>query len=413
MTIGQRIAQKRKELGLSQEGLGEELGVSRQAIYKWESDATLPEIDKLIALSRRFEVSVGWLLGEENDAAPAEDGDLTDTQLHMVEEIVARYLAAQPEPPKKRRWPRIVLAAAVCLALVIAGSEFLNRLAQVTNQYSYLQNSINDIQSNVSLQINTITDRVEEILKSQNDLTADYSTALVSTDVAGRMATFSFTVRPKTWQDGMTAWIDVVNGSGSETEGQARVTIGPFEASKQVFSGEVTVALTDQTVLYIVFEQEGVRQTQLLDVYTDLYRHTFPTVWVDAWPLYFDIDSDAGIISDTIYADLTEYKTDNADSAAIQSYRMGLFADRELVVWFEPTVREYILNGEPAQEETFLLDAVGMELDREKEYVIAAVVVDEYGREFVVTDAPAVWTGDSWSSSGQYDIGPFFEGWKY
>ena len=39
MTVGQRIAQKRKELGLSQEALGERLGVSRQAIYKWESDA--------------------------------------------------------------------------------------------------------------------------------------------------------------------------------------------------------------------------------------------------------------------------------------------------------------------------------------------------------------------------------------
>ena len=48
MTVGQRIAQKRKELGLSQETLGEQLGVSRQAIYKWESDATLPEIEKLI-----------------------------------------------------------------------------------------------------------------------------------------------------------------------------------------------------------------------------------------------------------------------------------------------------------------------------------------------------------------------------
>ena len=72
MTLGQRIAQKRKELGLSQEGLGERLGVSRQAIYKWESDAALPEIDKLITLSRIFSVSVGWLLGVEEAPSPAE-----------------------------------------------------------------------------------------------------------------------------------------------------------------------------------------------------------------------------------------------------------------------------------------------------------------------------------------------------
>ena len=60
MTIGQRIAQKRKELGLSQEALGSKLGVSRQSIYKWEADSALPEVDKLIALSRLFGVSVGW-----------------------------------------------------------------------------------------------------------------------------------------------------------------------------------------------------------------------------------------------------------------------------------------------------------------------------------------------------------------
>ena len=50
MTIGQRIAQKRKELGLSQEALGDQLGVSRQSIYKWESDAALPENPRRIAI---------------------------------------------------------------------------------------------------------------------------------------------------------------------------------------------------------------------------------------------------------------------------------------------------------------------------------------------------------------------------
>ena len=63
MTIGQRIARERKRLGLSQEALGEALGVSRQAISQWEADASLPEIDKLIAMARCFGVTVGWLLG--------------------------------------------------------------------------------------------------------------------------------------------------------------------------------------------------------------------------------------------------------------------------------------------------------------------------------------------------------------
>ena len=73
MTVGQRIAQKRKEQNMSQEALGEKLGVSRQSIYKWESDGTLPEIDKLVTMSRLFGVSVGWLLGVEEMPLPAGD----------------------------------------------------------------------------------------------------------------------------------------------------------------------------------------------------------------------------------------------------------------------------------------------------------------------------------------------------
>ena len=93
MTTGQRIAQKRKELGLSQEALGEKLGVSRQSIYKWESDAALPEIDKLITLSRLFGMSIGALLGVESETAveqPPKDSELTETQVKMVEEVLQK-----------------------------------------------------------------------------------------------------------------------------------------------------------------------------------------------------------------------------------------------------------------------------------------------------------------------------------
>ena len=105
MTTGQRIALKRKEAGLSQETLGAELGVSRQSIYKWESDTALPEIDKLVALSRRFGVTVGWLLGVEEapeTASAPDSGELTDAQLKMVEEITERYLRPnRPEAPEE------------------------------------------------------------------------------------------------------------------------------------------------------------------------------------------------------------------------------------------------------------------------------------------------------------------------
>lgn len=121
MTTGQRIAAKRKELALSQEALGAELGVSRQSIYKWESDASLPEIDKLIALSRRFGVPVGWLLGVEEETPAPET--LTERQLQQVEELTAQYLAAQP-PQRKPSRALLSAGGALGLALVILAAVF-------------------------------------------------------------------------------------------------------------------------------------------------------------------------------------------------------------------------------------------------------------------------------------------------
>ena len=408
MTVGQRIAQKRKELGLSQEMLGEQLGVSRQAIYKWESDATLPEIEKLVALSRIFSVSVGWLLGVEESATESSgNGELNETQMQMVKEIVDGYLAAQPvpEPQKRRRWPWVI-AAAACLAIIISLFSLSEQLRSLDNQTHYLQSTMQMLENSVANQIGSITGRVEEILKSQNDLTADYSTEVVSVDPATDMATFSWRVVPKTYQPGMQAWIDIENGPG------ARITYGPYDSVREIFSGEFTVGLTDSTAIYVVFEYGGIRQTQLLDTYEHLLSNSYPACWLDAWPLFFDVDDKTNTLTEDLYADVVQ-TDDSLYSGQMSDYRVGLFADQELVKWFTPTTRDVILNGMQTQEEVHFLSKEDIILDREKEYCVAAVVTDEYGREFVITDCPIHWTDSGWSNLGSYHSGPHFEGWKY
>ena len=72
MTLGQRIQELRKQQDLSQEALGEKLGVSRQAVSRWEMDGAVPEVDKLIALSKLFGVSINDLLGV--DGTPEQGG---------------------------------------------------------------------------------------------------------------------------------------------------------------------------------------------------------------------------------------------------------------------------------------------------------------------------------------------------
>lgn len=93
LTLGERILEFRRNREMSQEALGEALGVSRQAVSKWESDAGIPELDTLIAMSRLFGVSLGQLLGVEHDVFAPPDGE-TDQR---AEELLRRYVQAAEE----------------------------------------------------------------------------------------------------------------------------------------------------------------------------------------------------------------------------------------------------------------------------------------------------------------------------
>ena len=79
MELKDRIAQARRAAGLSQEQLGEQLGVSRQAVSKWESGAANPDVAYLAAMCRELGVSSDWLLlGEEPDGTPLTGEDRPD-----------------------------------------------------------------------------------------------------------------------------------------------------------------------------------------------------------------------------------------------------------------------------------------------------------------------------------------------
>ena len=71
MKLNEKILYCRKRLGLSQEALAERIGVSRQAVSKWETGDAEPEISKLRTLAQVFGVTTDWLL---SDAEPDEPG---------------------------------------------------------------------------------------------------------------------------------------------------------------------------------------------------------------------------------------------------------------------------------------------------------------------------------------------------
>lgn len=110
--LSENIARCRRQKGLTQEQLAQELHVVRQTVSKWEKGLSVPDASLLCRLSEVLDVPVAVLLGEM-PADPAEDGqpDRIDAIAAQLAEINTR-LARQSE--RRRRYIRII-----CIALII------------------------------------------------------------------------------------------------------------------------------------------------------------------------------------------------------------------------------------------------------------------------------------------------------
>ena len=73
MTLGEKITLLRKQKGWSQEELADRLDISRQSVSKWESNASVPDLDKIIKLSVIFSVSTDYLLKDEEQNLPMRE----------------------------------------------------------------------------------------------------------------------------------------------------------------------------------------------------------------------------------------------------------------------------------------------------------------------------------------------------
>ena len=78
MSFGENLQVLRKKNQLSQENLAEMLGVSRQAVSKWELGEGYPEVDKLLLLSKKLNVSLDSLLENEITTDTSENDQLSD-----------------------------------------------------------------------------------------------------------------------------------------------------------------------------------------------------------------------------------------------------------------------------------------------------------------------------------------------
>lgn len=407
MTLGQHIQELRKRAGLSQETLGERLNVSRQAVSKWESDVTIPEVDTLIAMSKLFGVTVGELLQVEQPAETAAE-ELTERELSAIETIVRRYVEETesrrekaPRPAKlSRRW--LLPIAAAALLVILAGSALLNRLENMTDQVNRLQNQLNNLNSNVSSQINGITNQVTELLEEQNSLTVDCGARRAQFDLKNGTVLFEMWAVPKTWQEGMTVTFHVTCGGGV-------FSVPGTDNGAHRFSASISFPLTDDTVLIDAnFILDGVTQTQRL--YEDNYLLSDTLPWVE-FPstglkrLYHESLPSGGEIAfreGEIFVDVFSFGEEQfgkeeslfaGDVPTVTEIKVGLFLNQILIAWLTPT-EESLSVAVPENASwscPFSLQGTSIIFREGDELALAAVISDNYDRaQFIWLDGVTV-----------------------
>ena len=190
MTTGEKIAALRREKGLSQEALGEQLGLSRQAVSKWEADQAVPTMDNLVELSRLFGVPVDTILRPEEEL-PGKGQQPPEGVRISAEGLKISYA---PVLTKKTRW--FIIALAALLFVSVTGNLYaMVRVQGMQGEIGALREQMNGLYA----QMNIVQPAAQE---QPSD---DFTQMAVDCGFDGKMLNFSVSVVPKQFDAEETA----------------------------------------------------------------------------------------------------------------------------------------------------------------------------------------------------------------
>lgn len=156
MTLGQNLQAARRAKGLSQKTLAEKIGVSRQALGKWEKDIALPGLDNLQAAAQVLGVSVDTLLGTGcTDPAPA-------VTLDAMRDLLAARDAEQRR--RRRLWGLLGAAGAIVavLLLVVQNMAYQRKIQSLTDSYANLQQQLGSTTADLTARMDELQDAVRQ-----------------------------------------------------------------------------------------------------------------------------------------------------------------------------------------------------------------------------------------------------------
>lgn len=238
--LKEKLPQLRKAQGLSQEQLAERLHVSRQAISKWETGDSAPDIEKLMRLGEIFQVSLDYLLTDAASSLPACSGGS------------APATPAQRNPRPKRR---LIIIAAIFLALGLALGLLLARAQALPD---------------------AAAPQAAPDLALAGDLVAGFSHGFAYGDNESEYtAEMQFSIIPSVSVAGLTAEYMLIDAEG-------KVSLHPAEREEgTAFLARIELELYKEYTLSVIFRAGGYEYSQPLLEMTAGSANSY--TWEELW----------------------------------------------------------------------------------------------------------------------------------
>ena len=112
MYFKEKVVQLRKDASMTQEFFAQEVGVSRQAVYKWEKGLSYPEAEKLILIAKLFDVTIDSLLEDDFDLFKLRGLSPTPTKTSASAVIVGKKKAAKKKKVAAKKVEEVKIEAA-------------------------------------------------------------------------------------------------------------------------------------------------------------------------------------------------------------------------------------------------------------------------------------------------------------
>ena len=356
MTTGEKIAALRREHKLSQEALGEKLGLSRQAVSKWEADQAVPTMDNLMELSRLFGVPVDTLLRPDAPfPAPPAEKNSTDAP-------------AAPETPHKGVSPSrekilaIGGAALLCVSLAL-NAVCLYQIAQLKGEVQALRVRAGNV--NTVYYPGTDAD-TGDFAESSEHMTLDPENT--------EQLIVTFSAVPRVASDGETAKFLLRGGEQSwecEAEGDAG---GGYR-------GSLTIPMVDEYSVYLVLtDRNGGTRNLLIASESDIenrFSIDVQAYWSSGGPTFsFGKNTFTGTLS--TYVDSHDALEDKSFTGRIILYQNG----KEIA---EQPLEYRISDGEYGSNIYDTEVRLGAFEGRMSDFSIKVEITDAYGRVFTVS----------------------------